>query len=238
MRVALIVVVACAAGLVGGLAVTLLKPPAALEAGSGGASDRLGARLTDLEVALARVEARVRTLEVAPPMAAPAARSGAADGPEDGSGASAATDGSPSGSEPELDERILSVIAEKERVQREEQRKRFEEMTAQRDKAFQERLGAEFGLTPWQAEQVGAILAKRRESFVAIRDRLFGDGQPDPARREAMQMEFQKIRDDAEKELQAILTPEQFETVEKAISEQYGPGWMGGPGIGPPPRGR
>jgi hypothetical protein len=239
MRIALVLIVAGAAGLVGGLAAAYLKPPAATEAAPPRAGDT--ERIRDLEAALARMEERVRTLEIAPPLAAAAPRSGTPEVALGGPGASAATpagDGS-SVAGPELDERIREVIAEKERVQREEQRKRFDEMFAEREKQFEQRLGTDFGLTPYQTEQVMAILRKRREAFTELRDRLFVEGSgPDPARRETMRTEFQKLRDDADKELQTVLTPEQYEAVQPAITAQYGPGWMGGPGMGGPPPGR
>ncbi len=239
MKNALLIVLALAAGAAGGLAAVLVLPSPEMPRESE-APNALLSRVEDAEERLARMEDALRRVEAAQEVARAAASppsSPAADPPASSPGE---VSSSATAADPALDDRIREVIEERDRVQREEARKRMEEGMQQRQAELLDALEKELGLNAYQREEVARILAERHEAMQAVRARYFPAGGPPPAEsRDLVREEMRKVWEATDQKLQTVLTPDQFRTMkEKELDRGAGPGGFGGGPGGPGGPGR
>lgn len=225
MKIALIAIVAIAAGLVGGGVANMLQKGAPVSAQKAEAPDAAMARLDDLESALERIEERLHRLEVAPPMAAaPAATPVPASAEDDETASAAVVVDVP---EELLEEKIRDVVAEREKSQQEERDRRRTEFETARQNELMNKL-AELGLNGYQQEQLTALLAKRRDLMGKFRETMFSrDGGVD---RDTLRERMRTVREQIDTEIKTLLTTDQY-----AAFQQMDPGGRGqgrGPGRG------
>ena len=225
MKIALVAIVAIAAGLVGGGLANSLLQGDPVSAQKSDAPDAALARLDDLESALERIEERLHRLEVAPPMAdAPAATPVPARANEEETASAAVAVDVPDGL---LEEKIRDVVAEREKADREERDRRRTEFETARQNELMDKLN-ELGLNSYQQEQLTAILAKRRESMSKFREAMFSrEGGVD---RGALRDEMHTVREQTNTEIQELLTTDQYAAFQQMDSSGRGSGR--GPGRG------
>jgi hypothetical protein len=233
MKTAMIAIGLLAAGLVGGLAGGILFPPETVETKPENGPSKVESRVADLEDAVARLTDEVRLLRTASPSpvvderplsaAEPVAAEVPAGQPEE-------TEAVP---EDQLRLKILDVVEEKEKQDREAREQRRREMAVQFESRMLDRLAEELGLNAYQQEELGRILAARRMKMEEIRQRFFPEGIPrggerNPDQFALLREEMEKVREESNTQVQAVLTPEQYETFQQ---QDRGPG-RGGPGRG------
>ncbi len=226
MKIALIAFVGLAAGLLGGGAATYFlaaDPAPDLKAN---APDAGAARLDQVQAALERIEERLHRLEVAPPMSnAPAGAAIAESAVKLADELAASPDG-PSGED--LKEKILDVVQEREKSEREARSRMRSEFQEARQAELINRLN-ELGLNSYQEEQLSAILAKRRAAMEKFRQRMFsGEEGLD---RNAVREEMHTVRAETDREVEELLTTDQYAAFKELDSGGRGPG-RGGGGFG------
>jgi len=203
MRGILIAVGMGAVGLVGALAGVYIgsDSPAIPEADSQDMS-RVNARLDELQTEIARLREEMlrRDTAVAAPMAEAPVEPSALEAAEAVPVAAMRDE--------DLKAKVLEVVAEKDKAEREARRKRETERAAERETAMMDRLTEELRLTGYQQEELKKIWLARREAFSTLRERMMsGDGG-----REGIRDEFRKIREESDLKLKEILDAQQYET--------------------------
>jgi hypothetical protein len=208
MRTALLLVGFGAAAFAGVLAGQALGPgdvaPPPMTSG-------LEGRIDQLEREVARLTEMVRSAPLPPlPSSMP-------DGPDalaPSSPAARAEEASPTATPDELREKVLDVIEEKRQADREERERKVAEYAARAETARLDRLEKDLGLEPYQREELAKILTERRKAITALmrgrRERIRA-----PEAREEMKEEFKRIREEADTELQKLLSTEQYEAFKK-----------------------
>jgi Spy/CpxP family protein refolding chaperone len=232
MKTVLIAVGFIAAGLVGGLAGGMLFAPEEAASSAPEEPSRMAEWQRRVDDTLADIDDRLRLLETAPGYVA--------DEPEISSAppSPVATDGTSGGeggetplasADPELREKVLDIVEQKEKEDREARDARRAEMAEQFEAARLDRLAEQLGLNSYQKNELKRILAERRQKMLEMREKYFsGDGRPDPSQFALFREEMTKVREESGTQLQAVLTPEQYET----FKEQDRGGRGGGPGRG------
>jgi hypothetical protein len=227
----LFVLIGVCAGLAGGGAAVLLS-------GNEAAGDSAGApppseaaeEIAELSRRIAALEEEVRTLRAAPPMAeAPAAPIAEPETAEETAAASAAAP---------LPEAIQEQVAKEVRESRDKEReamgRRFSEMAKQREAGALDRMVEKHGLTAYQREEMEKILERRRQAIGEFFRQMFAPGEGEQADLGEVRKKMADVRDETEKEIQALLSPDQYEAWQTEQPRGRGPGF--GPGGGRRPR--
>jgi hypothetical protein len=131
------------------------------------------------------------------------------------------------------------VVAAMER-EREESRTRQEQRFAEREQERRDRMAKELNLSPAEAEKFKQIFNDARATREGLRAKLqAGELQGDVARQQ-----MQALRDDSQKQMQALLGPERMKQYEQLQGREQGRaggggrrGFGGGPWGGGPPGG-
>ena len=228
MKIALLAFIGLAAGLLGGVAGTYIRASGSAPELSSSVPDAGAARLEQIQEALERIEQRLHRLEVAPPMSnGPAAGAivESAALPADDFAAAASPD---SPLDEDLKVKILDVVQEREQSEREARSRMRSEYQAARQTELMNRLD-ELGLNSYQEEQLSAILKKRREAMEKFRQRMFsGEEGIDRA---AVRDEMHTVRGETDREVEELLTTDQYAAFQEMDSGGRGPG-RGGGGFG------
>jgi periplasmic protein CpxP/Spy len=232
MRAPLLILVGLVAGLIGGIAgAVIMTPSSDAVVNAGPPSDRM-ARLDDLEAELSRLREQVRQWELAPPMAMAPGSATIPGETEATAPAASAASGLPI-QEAELKEKILDVVAEREESEREARSRMRTEMEAQHTADTLKRLTEELQLDAYQAEQLAAILAARREAMGKFREKMFAGMQDaNQVDRQALRDEMQKVRAESDQQVKDLLSPDQYTKYEEISSQSRGPGRGRGGGFG------
>jgi len=171
----------------------------------------LEGRIDELEAQVARLTEMARSAPLPPlPSSMP-------DGPDALAPSPTASEGEASAA-PVLDaalrEQVLGVIEEKRLADREERERKVQDYAARAETARLDRLEKDLGLEPYQREELAKILTDRRKALAALlRGRR--ERERTPEAREEMKEEFKRIREEADTELQKLLSTEQYETFKK-----------------------
>jgi chaperonin cofactor prefoldin len=248
MQIPLTLAVGLAAGGIGAVAATALRPEPATQSPSTAALDPasdLDAQLRTFNAANARIEERLMKLEAAVAMAVPTqVRMPAAVGNEPidlealVAEAVAKLNTAPTGAvvAPEFRKQVEAVI---ELGREEERLKREQERIAREAQMLEDRLAklqTDLGLDGRQVEGMRQLFldtdAKREEMRTAMRDARDGGG----ANFEDMRSQWQTLATGMDTRMQTILTPSQYDAY-KATNPDRGFGGRGGLDMGGGPGG-
>lgn len=127
---------------------------------------------------------------------------------------------------------VASVGEALDQIRDKEEKARQEKMLADQAARLEERLTQlreELGLSQYQVDEMRGVLTAQNER----RTELFAGGWQN-VDREAMRTGMESIRDDTQKALGGILTPEQLDGYRQSERNSFGRGGFGGPGGGGP----
>jgi hypothetical protein len=237
-RVVISIVGLAAAGLVGALAAVLVLKDHAAPAETSAAPAADGALVADLLEKVDRLDRRIEVLEktamkAAPP---PAAIRPTDDVPD-------LAENAPASITPEtLDARVKEAMQKERTEQMEAMGQRFAARAAQWEKGMIGRVAEQAGLSSYQQEELAKLLEKRREAVGSYFRNMFAPGRQDSGRQDSgrqsqdsgsppdmtkMREEMEAAGKEAEEEIKALLTPEQYEVLQKEQRSAFG-GWGGG----------
>jgi len=213
-----ILVLALLVGLVGGTASGLLGSTEVPPPVDPGSQDAILRRLDAVSMRLTQVENRIGQLELEGPATPLAEASPLPTGP--GTPAEDEAPVTTAAEEPvregDLRETILDVVEERERTARQARERRRAESDARRTTALLDRLERESGLDSFRRAKLAELLAARRETVETLRERMRRGGETMTEQvRDALREEIRQARDESDRQIEELLTPEQFEAYQR-----------------------
>jgi len=216
-----------AAGVVGALTATIMQKD-----GTDAAAPAPGVdpRVQELVVAVERLRLDVADLKATPPVVVNAPALAATEGPAAIPGLEVAdVDAAPAPDEKKFQESVDKAVADARKKEMEAIGQMWSSRAAQREKDVVAQFAKDQGLSDYQRDEMGKILATRREKLGPFYRAMFTPPAGGETRDFAkIQKDMEKVRVAADEELKTLLGTDQLDAFKKLEDSRRGRWGMGG----------